>query len=87
MISSVPSGIFSRVSLGNGHGLAMPTGCYANCDASTISPTLTVNDFLCFLNKFAAGDAYSNCDGSSAQPVLNINDFVCYINVFSAGCS
>ena len=29
--------------------------CYPNCDASTINPTLNVNDFTCFLNKFAAG--------------------------------
>jgi hypothetical protein len=27
----------------------------ANCDASTIAPTLNVNDFTCFLNLYAAG--------------------------------
>jgi hypothetical protein len=27
----------------------------ANCDASTAAPVLNVNDFTCFLNKFAAG--------------------------------
>jgi hypothetical protein len=31
-------------------------GCYANCDASTISPILNVNDFSCFLNRYAAND-------------------------------
>ncbi|MFN0133021.1 MAG: GC-type dockerin domain-anchored protein, partial [Phycisphaerales bacterium] len=60
---------------------------YGDCDASTTSPTLTVNDFICFLNKFAAGDTYANCDGSAVPPVLNVNDFICYINVFAAGCS
>ena len=28
---------------------------YANCDASTVIPILTANDFQCFLNAFAAG--------------------------------
>jgi len=28
---------------------------YANCGASTTPPVLSVNDFLCFLNTFAAG--------------------------------
>jgi hypothetical protein len=39
--------------------------CYANCDGSTASPILNVNDFTCFLNKYASGDAYANCDGST----------------------
>ena len=29
--------------------------CYPNCDLSTATPILNVNDFQCFLNKFAAG--------------------------------
>lgn len=29
--------------------------CYANCDFSSVPPVLNANDFLCFLNKFAAG--------------------------------
>lgn len=29
--------------------------CYSNCDNSTAPPILNVNDFLCFLNQFAAG--------------------------------
>ena len=28
---------------------------YANCDGSTFVPTLSVNDFTCFMNKYAAG--------------------------------
>ena len=35
-------------------GLAV-TACYPNCDGSTVVPILNANDFLCFLNKFAAG--------------------------------
>ncbi|MFN0133283.1 MAG: GC-type dockerin domain-anchored protein [Phycisphaerales bacterium] len=61
--------------------------CYANCDGSTIIPFLNVNDFTCFLNKFAANDPVANCDGSTTAPVLNVNDFLCFLNVFAAGCS
>ncbi|MBL9031754.1 MAG: choice-of-anchor B family protein [Phycisphaerae bacterium] len=60
--------------------------CYANCDGSTSAPVLNVNDFTCFLNKFAAGDPGANCDGSSTPPVLNINDFTCFINAYAVGC-
>jgi hypothetical protein len=61
--------------------------CYGNCDCSTVAPILTANDFQCFLNKFAAGDAYANCDGSTVDPVLNANDFACFLNSYAAGCS
>ncbi|MBL9031431.1 MAG: hypothetical protein JNM80_06955 [Phycisphaerae bacterium] len=63
-----------------------PTTCYANCDQSMIPPVLNVNDFTCFLNKFAAGDPYANCDQSTIPPVLNVNDFTCFLNKFAAGC-
>ena len=63
-----------------------PVPCYANCDNSTVAPILNVNDFSCFLNKFAAGDSYANCDGSTAPPILTVNDFVCFIARFAAGC-
>ncbi len=58
----------------------------ANCDGSTAAPVLNVNDFTCFLNKFAAGEGYANCDGSTAAPVLNVMDFGCFLNAFVAGC-
>ena len=35
--------------------IMVPDPCYANCDQSTIAPILNINDFQCFLNKFAAG--------------------------------
>jgi glucose/arabinose dehydrogenase len=62
--------------------------CYPNCDASTVPPVLTPNDFLCFFNQFVAGEEhYANCDGSTVAPVLTANDFLCYINRYVAGCS
>ncbi len=60
--------------------------CYANCDASTVLPVLTANDFQCFLNKFASGDPYANCDGSTVPPVLTANDFQCFLNAYATGC-
>jgi hypothetical protein len=69
-------------------GIPVPGGtCYANCDGSTTPPVLTVNDFICFQNRFAAGDPYANCDGSTTPPVLNVNDFLCFQSRFAAGCS
>jgi hypothetical protein len=63
------------------------SSCYANCDGSTAPPILNVNDFQCFLNKYAAHDPWANCDGSTTAPILNVNDFQCFLNKFAAGCS
>jgi hypothetical protein len=60
--------------------------CYANCDNSTATPILNVNDFVCFQTRFAAGDSAANCDNSTTPPVLNVNDFVCFQTRFAAGC-
>jgi hypothetical protein len=68
-------------------GVATPQACYANCDNSTAPPILNVNDFICFQQRFAAGDSYANCDGSTSPPVLNVNDFICFQARFVAGCS
>jgi hypothetical protein len=76
-------------SLGGGFLLVAgggPPPCYANCDGSTSSPTLTVNDFICFQSRFAAGDPYANCDGSTTSPTLTVNDFICFQAAFAAGC-
>src|SRR5262249_12360099 len=62
------------------------TSCYANCDGSTTLPLLTVNDFICFQARFAAGDPYANCDGSTSAPTLTVNDFICFQAAFAAGC-
>jgi hypothetical protein len=62
------------------------TGCYANCDESQGDPALNVVDFICFLNRFAAGESYANCDGSTVPPVLSVADFVCFLNRYAEGC-
>ena len=62
------------------------TICYPNCDASTTLPFLNVNDFVCFLQRYASGDTYANCDDSTSPPILNINDFICFQTKFAAGC-
>ena len=75
---------FSLVVTGGTAG--QTTSCYANCDNSTVAPILNVNDFICFQQKFAAGDTYANCDGSTTAPILNVNDFICFQQQFAAGC-
>ncbi len=83
--NSGPCGVF--VSFAPILSAACPGGCFANCDGSSLPPVLNINDFQCFLNKFAAGDSAANCDGSTADPVRNTNDFQCFLNTFSVGCS
>jgi probable HAF family extracellular repeat protein len=68
-------------------GVAVPCSCYPNCDNSSALPFLNIQDFGCFLNRFAAGESYANCDGSTAPPVLNVADFSCFLNAFAAGDS
>jgi probable HAF family extracellular repeat protein len=69
--------------------------CTANCDNSTSTPILNVDDFTCFINQFAAASSlphvqqlthYANCDVSTIAPVLNVDDFTCFINRFAQGC-
>jgi murein DD-endopeptidase MepM/ murein hydrolase activator NlpD len=67
--------------------VAVDVGCYANCDASTGNPSLTANDFQCFINTFAANNPYANCDGSTGVPALTANDFQCFVNQFAGGCT
>jgi hypothetical protein len=77
--------------LGDGSTCAAGCGgggsCYANCDNSTAVPFLNVQDFSCFLTKFASNDPYANCDSSTAIPTLNVQDFSCYLTKFATGCS
>jgi len=70
----------------NIQGPSATVPCYANCDGSSAAPILNINDFQCFLNKFASGDPTANCDNSSTPPVLNVNDFQCFTNAYAAGC-
>ncbi len=67
-------------------GFTPPPPCYANCDGTLNPPYLNVNDFGCFLNRYAAGDPWANCDGSTSVPTLNVNDFQCFLNKYAAGC-
>jgi hypothetical protein len=67
--------------------IGTPPPCYANCDNSTVAPILNVQDFSCFLNRFASGDSWANCDNSTIPPILNIGDFSCFLNAVAAGCS
>jgi hypothetical protein len=60
--------------------------CYANCDASTATPVLNVQDFTCFLQRYAAGETYANCDSSTQAPTLNVQDFTCFLQRYAAGC-
>ncbi len=57
--------------------------CYANCDNSTASPRLNVNDFMCFLDAFARREPYANC---TVDHDINAADFICFMNKFAAGC-
>jgi hypothetical protein len=66
--------------------IAAAPPCYANCDGSTIAPILNVSDFICFGNRFVAGDTWANCDGSTTAPILNVSDYICFNNLFAAGC-
>jgi hypothetical protein len=61
-------------------------GCYPNCDQSTTAPILNVQDFTCFLQRYAAGESYANCDESTTAPVLNVQDFTCFLQRYAAGC-
>jgi T5SS/PEP-CTERM-associated repeat protein len=80
---SVPFGPIHVVYLADRARVVM---CYANCDGSGFTPVITANDFTCFINRFASGDAYANCDGSTVSPVLTANDFQCFINKVANGC-
>jgi glucose/arabinose dehydrogenase len=60
--------------------------CPPNCDHSAVEPRLNVGDFICFMQRFAAGDSAANCDRSTTPPILDTADFVCYAEQFVAGC-
>jgi hypothetical protein len=66
----------------------VPVGapCYPNCDNSVEPPVINVQDFTCFLQRYAAGDSYANRDNSNVPPMLNVQDFTCFLQMYSAGC-
>ena len=87
-IGQADAGVLSGVGyeISGGFCLGGAAACYANCDGSTSAPVLNVNDFVCFQQKYAAGDVAANCDGSTSVPLLNVNDFVCFQQKYAAGC-
>jgi hypothetical protein len=62
------------------------SSCYPNCDGSTQPPILNVQDFTCFLQRYAAAENYANCDSSTVVPTLNVQDFTCFLQRYAAGC-
>lgn len=79
-------GTFSHAGAGTVNHTAQYVGCpncYANCDLSTVPPVLNVNDFVCFLYKFAQRVPEANCDNNAS---IDVNDFVCFLSRFAAGC-
>ncbi len=76
------SGTFSAAAF-----IGESTFCYADCDTSTGVGVLDIFDFLCFGNRFSAGDPYAcDCDTSTGVGVCDIFDFLCFGNAFNAGC-
>jgi hypothetical protein len=88
---SATAGTITAGTYGRGAWRAMlptspPGVCYANCDGSTTPPVLNVQDFTCFLQRYAAGESYANCDQSTVAPVLNVLDFTCFLQRYAEGC-
>ncbi|MEQ8317560.1 MAG: EF-hand domain-containing protein [Phycisphaerales bacterium] len=54
--------------------------CTADCDDDG---ALTIFDFLCFQNAFAAGESSADCDGDGQ---VSMDDFACFQAAFMAGC-
>ncbi len=64
-----------------------PEPCYPDCDTQSGAGVLDIFDFLCFGNRFHAGDPYAcDCDTASGPGVCDIFDFLCFGNRFHAGC-
>jgi hypothetical protein len=79
-------GVYVSMVLNPNSECAPDENCWVNCDGSTDAPIVNIADFVCFMERFAAGETWANCDGSTTSPVLNVLDFNCFINRYSAGC-
>jgi subtilisin-like proprotein convertase family protein len=87
-ISDMAAGSTGMIrAVGLGIDTAHTAACYANCDGSTVGQVLTASDFMCYINKYAAGNVYANCDQSTGSPLLTANDFQCFLNKYAAGCT
>lgn len=76
----------ARSSTDGGVQVALPlqvygsTTCPADCDGDG---DLTIFDFLCFQNAFAAGESSADCDGDGE---VTAADFACFQSAFVDGC-
>ena len=68
-------------------GIVRAYACYADCTGPGPPPMLNVEDFSCFLARFAAGQFYCNCDESTTPPILNVADFTCFLRKYAQGCT
>jgi hypothetical protein len=64
----------------------LSVSCYANCDGSTTPPVLNVNDLVCFMTRYAAGDPWANCSTADTRRSPRASDFLCFLERFQAGC-
>lgn len=61
--------------------------CYADCDPSSGRGVLDILDFVCFQDRFVAGDPYAcDCTTASGAGVCDILDFLCFQDAFLQGC-
>jgi hypothetical protein len=72
---------------GSALGIAQWVGChnqcYADCDNSRVAPRLNVEDFSCFIQKFAYGNPYVDCNQDG---IRDVQDFHCFIERFMENC-
>jgi hypothetical protein len=76
------AGLVHTIGQGSVPGIAKWVGCpqcYANCDSSRTAPAVNVEDFTCFINRFAQRDPYADCN---VDGWLNVDDFNCFIGRF-----
>jgi hypothetical protein len=76
------AGLVHTIGEGSVPGIAKWVGCpqcYANCDSSRTAPAVNVEDFTCFINRFAQRDPYADCN---VDGWLNVDDFNCFIGRF-----
>ena len=60
--------------------VVMCADCFADCDGNGM---LDILDFVCFQQRFQAGEPDADCN---ADGVLNVLDFVCFQLMFEEGC-
>jgi hypothetical protein len=58
-------------------------GCAPNIDHSTQAPLLNANDYMAFMNAYAAGSSEADINGDGD---LNVADFTAFGNAYAVGC-